>query len=110
MMIDQVLKRWLSGDDQPTCQRGSPSTSLLGTLCGFLAHQAGQPGDDDYNIRGLNDDDYQKHEDCGDNADDGDFGFDDHRNPTRFETNLILVTIAPLNWGHPLPGDYQHYH
>ena len=70
----------------------------------------------------LNDEDWQKHEEDGDDYDyidddggggdndygddDGDLDFDDrHRDPTRLETNLILVTIAPFHRGNPFPGD-----
>ena len=44
------LKRWLSDEDQPTCQPGTPSTSPLGSWCGFLSDQADQP-DGDYSAR-----------------------------------------------------------
>ena len=65
----------------------------------------------------LNDEDWQKHEEDGDDDDGGsgdddngdddlDLDFDDrHRDPTRLETNLILVTIAPFHRGNPFPGD-----
>ena len=35
----------------------------------------------------------------------GDLDFEDHRDPARLEANFILVTIAPLHRGNPLPGD-----
>ena len=65
------------------------------TSCGSLFGQADQPDHDDDHDFVVDDDDDA---DC-----------DDHRHPTRLETDFILLAIAPFHWGHTFPGVRHHY-
>ena len=57
-------------------------------------------------LQKINEDNHDNYEEdmCDDYDDAGDSGFDDHRYPSRLESDFILVTFAPLHWGPTLPG------